>query len=41
MAAPDPQTQLQAEMAPEFQIVRLLGEGAMARVGYPSPRVLL
>jgi serine/threonine-protein kinase len=32
MAAPDPQTQLQAEMAPEFQIVRLLGEGAMARV---------
>jgi serine/threonine-protein kinase len=32
MAAPDPQTQLQAEMAPEFQIVRLLGEGSMARV---------
>ncbi len=32
MAAPDHQTQLQAELAPEFQIVRLLGEGAMARV---------
>jgi len=32
MAAPDHQTQLQAELAPEFTIVRLLGEGAMARV---------
>ena len=32
MAAPDHQTQLQTELAPEFTIVRLLGEGAMARV---------
>ena len=32
MAAPDHLTQLQAELAPEFQIVRLLGEGPMARV---------
>ena len=32
MPAPDHQTQLQAELAPEFQIVRLVGEGAMARV---------
>ena len=32
MAAPDQQTQLQAYFDPEFKIVRLLGEGAMARV---------
>ena len=32
MAAPDHLTELQAELAPEFQIVRLLGEGPMARV---------
>ena len=32
MAAPDHLTKLQAELAPEFQIVRLLGEGPMARV---------
>ncbi len=32
MAAQDHLTQLQAELDPEFQIVRLLGEGAMARV---------
>ena len=32
MAAPDQQTQLQEHFDPEFKIVRLLGEGAMARV---------
>ena len=32
MAAPDQQTQLQAHFDPEFKIVRLLGEGQMARV---------
>jgi len=32
MAAPDHQIQLETELAPEFQIVRLLGEGTMARV---------
>ena len=32
MPAPDHQTKLQAELAPEFQIVRQVGEGARARV---------
>ncbi len=32
MAAPDQQAQLQAHFDPEFKIVRLLGEGQMARV---------
>ncbi len=32
MAAPDHQTELQAYFDPEFKIVRLLGEGQMARV---------
>ena len=32
MDAPDHQTQLQTELAPEFQIVRLLGDGPTARV---------
>jgi serine/threonine-protein kinase len=32
MPAPDHHTKLQAELAPEFQIVRQVGEGARARV---------
>ena len=32
MTGPEPQTQLQAEMAPDFQIVRFLAEGSVAHV---------
>lgn len=40
MAAPDLQIQLQAELDPEFQIVRLLGESSVAQVYLARERAL-
>ena len=40
MAEPDLQGQLQAELDPEFQIVRLLGEGSVAQVYLARERAL-
>ena len=40
MAEPDLQTQLQAELDSEFQIVRLLGEGSVAQVYLARERAL-
>ena len=40
MAAPDLQLRLQAELDSEFQILRLLGEGSMARVYLARERAL-
>jgi serine/threonine protein kinase len=40
MAAPDPQIPLKAELEPEFQIVRLLGEGSVAQVYLARERSL-
>ena len=40
MAEPDLQGHLQAELDPEFQIVRLLGEGSVAQVYLARERAL-
>ena len=40
MAEPDLQIQLQAELDPEFQILRLLGEGSVAQVYLARERAL-
>ncbi len=40
MAAPDRQSQLQAELDSEFQIVRLLGEGSVAQIYLARERAL-